>query len=352
MGFAEIEMRAYSGGANQISGGTPSANTSYSGSYDATKAVDADVNTSWLGTGTAGTWWQYTFAGAVQVSEVAIRCRSATDGAGTAANAPTDFYVEWYDGSAWQIAWHQTASGWSTGQQKVFTQSAAPEFFTTPTITGNAWVGQVLTCNPGTFSGESFAYQWKRDGSAISGATSSTYTLVSGDATHAITCTVTATNWIGSTSSTSNSSGTIDASAPPTSTQWRLNFTTKQGGSGNFCSVAELEFRGTAGGADQTTGATGTALSNYDSSNNAPKAFDNNTATRWLASSNAMPQWVQATMASAVAVKEVAVTSYNAGDAPTAFDVQYYDGSTWQTYWSPTTAGTWTNGETRVFTKP
>jgi hypothetical protein len=67
----------------------------------------------------------------------------------------------------------------------------------TVTISGTATRDQVLTANNtladvdglGTFS-----YQWKRSGSAISGATDSTYTLVAADVGNTITVTITYTD--------------------------------------------------------------------------------------------------------------------------------------------------------------
>jgi len=73
---------------------------------------------------------------------------------------------------------------------------------TVPAISGTVAVGQVLTCSQGVWYGNAtitYAYQWTRSGSNISGATSTTYTLVSGDAGLSIACKVTATNGIGST---------------------------------------------------------------------------------------------------------------------------------------------------------
>jgi hypothetical protein len=64
-----------------------------------------------------------------------------------------------------------------------------------PAITGTKTVGQTLTCSSGTWSkSPSFAYQWRRDGNAISGATASTRLLAAGDAGALMSCTVTATN--------------------------------------------------------------------------------------------------------------------------------------------------------------
>ncbi|NQX28343.1 S8 family peptidase [Microbacteriaceae bacterium VKM Ac-2854] len=66
---------------------------------------------------------------------------------------------------------------------------------TTPTITGTPTVGQKLTAVPGAWSPApvTLAYQWKRGGAAIAGATASSYTLTAADANSAITVSVTGT---------------------------------------------------------------------------------------------------------------------------------------------------------------
>ncbi|GAA5030732.1 hypothetical protein ACFQRL_11100 [Microbacterium fluvii] len=62
----------------------------------------------------------------------------------------------------------------------------------TPTITGSAKVGSKLTASAGDWSeGATLAYQWNRDGVAISGATASTYTATAADAGKALSVTVT-----------------------------------------------------------------------------------------------------------------------------------------------------------------
>ena len=57
-------------------------------------------------------------------------------------------------------------------------------------------------------------YQWKRNGSNIGSATSSTYVLVTADVSQSITCQVTATNGSGSASATSNTITPIAAVDP------------------------------------------------------------------------------------------------------------------------------------------
>lgn len=63
----------------------------------------------------------------------------------------------------------------------------------TPKITGTAKVGSTLTATPGTWASTTpkFTYQWKRNGSAISGATSKSYVLTAKDLGARITVRVT-----------------------------------------------------------------------------------------------------------------------------------------------------------------
>lgn len=65
-----------------------------------------------------------------------------------------------------------------------------------PAITGNPYEGATLTCSTGTWSNtpDSYAYQWRRNGNAIIGATASTRVLALADAGATMSCTVTATN--------------------------------------------------------------------------------------------------------------------------------------------------------------
>jgi len=83
-----------------------------------------------------------------------------------------------------------------------------------PVITGATTIGSLLSSTTGTWTGPptGYAYQWKRGGVAIGGATASTYTLVNADNGTTITVTVTASNAIGSTAATS--AGTAISNLP------------------------------------------------------------------------------------------------------------------------------------------
>ena len=93
------------------------------------------------------------------------------------------------------------------GGPSLTASNAPPVLSASPVVTGSPAVGQTLSCSQGVWfnpAPTSYTYQWLRDGTVISGATSSTYVVVSGDLGHSISCTVTATNTHGSTPATSN----------------------------------------------------------------------------------------------------------------------------------------------------
>lgn len=100
-----------------------------------------------------------------------------------------------------------------------------------PVISGTAVVGQTLSSTTGTWIGTpipTYTYQWYRGANPISGATSSTYTLVQADATFSVTCVVTATNPAGIASATSNALTITDADAQAFFTASGLTGTTNQ----------------------------------------------------------------------------------------------------------------------------
>ncbi|MBO9555991.1 hypothetical protein [Cellulomonas sp.] len=86
-------------------------------------------------------------------------------------------------------------SGFTTASKTSAATSAILGKLTTatPTISGTRTVGSTLTAKPGTWgpSPVTFTYQWYRSGTAISGATASTYKLVSADRGKTMTVKVT-----------------------------------------------------------------------------------------------------------------------------------------------------------------
>ncbi|MGD1056866.1 MAG: SMP-30/gluconolactonase/LRE family protein [Solirubrobacteraceae bacterium] len=102
--------------------------------------------------------------------------------------------------------------------------AAGPVDTALPTISGEILVGQTLSASAGTWSAlpaSSYSDQWQRCNSTgescsnISGATSATYTLASGDEGHTLKVVVTATNSIASAESTSQATALL-AAAPTT----------------------------------------------------------------------------------------------------------------------------------------
>ncbi len=101
-------------------------------------------------------------------------------------------------------------------------RSLRPSDTTRPQITGTAQQGDTLTTSNGSWSGDpsSYAYQWRDCNtrgshcSAITGATTSSYTLQSTDVGDTIDVIVTATNTGGSTSATSTQTATVTADPP------------------------------------------------------------------------------------------------------------------------------------------
>lgn len=124
--------------------------------------------------------------------------------------------------SAQTVAWRLTATnarGTDTvsGSEVVAANLSAPVINGVPTTGGTEAVGSVLTATAAPVTGTptpTRAWQWKRGGVAISGATSATYTLVEADEGETLTVVQTETNAIGVVTAESTATGTI-APAPP-----------------------------------------------------------------------------------------------------------------------------------------
>lgn len=100
-----------------------------------------------------------------------------------------------------------SASATSAGTSAVVAASTpVPVNTVAPAISGATTTSSTLSTTNGTWdnSPSSYAYQWRRDGVDISGATASTYVLTSADQSKSITCRVFATNAGGTAGATSN----------------------------------------------------------------------------------------------------------------------------------------------------
>jgi hypothetical protein len=104
--------------------------------------------------------------------------------------------------------------------------AAAPQSNSAPTISGQPREGRTLTANNGNWANSpaSFSYQWQQCDSSggscnpISGATSKTYQVASGDVDHTLKVAVTATNTDGSNSATSGATDVISSAKAPVNT--------------------------------------------------------------------------------------------------------------------------------------
>ena len=92
-------------------------------------------------------------------------------------------------------------------------ETSAPISLTAPIVSGTAQDGQTLSSTTGTWGQfpSSFAFQWQRGTSNISGATSSSYEIVPADVGSTLRCVVTATNTVGATAANSANTATVIA---------------------------------------------------------------------------------------------------------------------------------------------
>jgi hypothetical protein len=123
--FSEIEMRASLGGVDQCTGGQNFGSSHFDTSgHVQSRAYDDNNATLGATANTNGTqWFGYLFPATVNIEQLSLRSRSDT----AANQTPTAFTIEYWDGSAWQVA--ATFSGlaaWSLAETRTF-DIAAPE---------------------------------------------------------------------------------------------------------------------------------------------------------------------------------------------------------------------------------
>jgi hypothetical protein len=125
-----------------------------------------------------------------------------------------------------------SASATSNATAIVRAAPARPQNTVPPTISGTPQVGQTLTANDGTWTGQTpltFSYHWRRcdrtgaSCSDISGATAKTYALTSADEGTTLRVRVTARNSAGTASATSAPTGVVSKAAAPAGSTISIN---------------------------------------------------------------------------------------------------------------------------------
>lgn len=139
---------------------------------------------------------------------------------------------------------------------------------------------------------------------------------------------------------------------------WRLAFMENNNLSFSMC-VGEAQFRATPGGADQATGGTAAASTEFSGSFVAANAFDNVLTTLWGSVTSSLESafsWLRYQFPSPVEVAEVVIQARHdasAATAPRNFAVQHSDdGVTWTTAWVVIEQTGWAFSEARTFTDP
>lgn len=133
---------------------------------------------------------------------------------------------------------------------------------------------------------------------------------------------------------------------------WRLNISANAGDA-NYLQAAEVEMRATAGGADQCTGGTATASSEYSVDFAAAKAFDNDAATRWSTVAGVTSGWIAYQFTAAVEVLEYTIQASSVAGArsPKDWNLEWSDdGTNWTIVETREGYGTWATGEIKTFT--
>lgn len=137
------------------------------------------------------------------------------------SGATTNTYVLDTPDIGTQITYRQTATNEAGSVSSVSNPTAtitaipAPVFTVIPSITGSAIVGETLTGSDGTISGGTVSVrQWQRNGTNISGATSSTYVVTEDDLDTTLVFKVTATGAGGTTDGYSNPTDEVGTPAP------------------------------------------------------------------------------------------------------------------------------------------
>jgi len=125
--------------------------------------------------------------------------------------------------------------------------------------------------------------------------------------------------------------------APVTGSQARIYFT----GGGPFAPIIyefEVYYQGAASAANLALNHSYSSSSNWDSSQTADKAFDGSYNSDWQGANGTFASdWLQVDFGTNTTFNEVVLTEY--GNRTSGFQIQYWDGSAWQTAYTGTTIG-------------
>lgn len=222
--------------------------------------------------------------------------------------------IKVYDGSTWQPqkslrvynngVWNPAKKGW-VSQNGINWSQFYPEYplnTVSPSVSGTATQGNTLTCAPGTwnttdaYAPTSYAYQWTRAGTDISGATSSTYTTVLADVANAIGCKVTATNNRGPQTVSSSNTITVTSALPGPPSNLTITSVTATPGtftvSGSSSSTTPTISMGANSGVTSTAGTinwTSTGQNSWSSNGTFSGSGNPDTSTRSVSKTGLSP---------------------------------------------------------------
>jgi hypothetical protein len=356
--LSEIDFKA---GGSEISKTSTTAFEGGVGSVNsaASNAFDDNTGTGWSRTGTDGSC----YAGLRGYPSAVTPDAITLVGPSTTLEAPAFFTIEGSNDTTtgsdgtWYILYVSASLSWTAAETKNFSITASAPVIVPneyPTITGSDHsVGQTLTCSTGTwgYTPTSYAYQWKKNGVSIGGATSSSYTVQAGDSGAVLTCEVTATNVTGSTTAV----GGPIVGGQTAHRYWRIKVTAVNGG-GSFVAASEIEMREAPNvGSDLCNGGTALADSAF-AGLPASNAFDNkgDLSTLWANNGTGTAAYIGYDFGSGVTknINQVHWTARNDGSYtqyPTAFTVDYSDdGSSWTSKWTESSV-TFTQGQRQSF---
>ena len=143
---------------------------------------------------------------------------SAIGAAGSAISEITGvpFEVDTSSSSAFTASVDAGKAEEFTNNVNLYISTPSPDNTALPTLSGNAVVGQTLTVNTGTWTGNNivYSYSWFRNDQPIYGAIASTYVPTSNDVGYGILCSVSADNPAGGDIANTVLTANVTSNAP------------------------------------------------------------------------------------------------------------------------------------------